>query len=75
MKKGSKRTLSRLELLRLAGAADTTREAAEGDDLLVLGYVSEIRVRLSEFETRQRRRDFTHVFEVRAQVLPAGLGG
>ena len=45
-----KRTLSRLELLGLAGAANTTREAAEGDDLLVVRDVAKVGVRLRELE-------------------------
>ena len=43
-------TLSRLELLGLASTADTTRETAEGNDLLVFGNVAEVRVRLRELE-------------------------
>ena len=46
-----KRTLSRLELLGLAGAANTTREAAEGDDLLVVRDVAKVGVRLRELES------------------------
>ena len=46
-----RRTLSLLELLGLAGAADTTSEPAEGNDLLVLGDIAKVSVRLGQLET------------------------
>jgi hypothetical protein len=50
MLKGNSLTLSSLELLCLAGASDTTIEPTEGDDLLVLLHVTEIRVSLGELQ-------------------------
>ena len=44
------RTLSSLELLRLASAANTSREATERNNLLVLLHVRKILVRLGQFE-------------------------
>ena len=44
------RTQCRLELFRLRRATDTTGEATEGDDLLVVLDVAEVRVRLRELE-------------------------
>ena len=68
------RTLSRLELFRLASATHTTRKSAERDDLLVFGHIPEVCIGLGELESCQRCRDFPHVFEVGAQVLAAGAG-
>ena len=45
-----RRTLGRLELLRLASTANATSESAEGDDLLVVLDVAEVGVRLRELE-------------------------
>ena len=42
--------MCRLELLRLAGTADTTIESPEGNNLLVLQDVTEIGIRLWEFK-------------------------
>lgn len=39
-----------LELLRLAGTADTTVESPERDNLLVLRDVAEVGIRLWEFK-------------------------
>ena len=44
------RTLSRLELLRLASTADTTVEPPEGDDLVVGEDIAEVGVRLRQLE-------------------------
>ena len=44
------RTLGRLELLRLAGTADTTSKSAERNDLLVLLDITEVGVGLRELE-------------------------
>ena len=43
-------TLCRLELLRLAGTADTTIESPEGNNLIVLQDVTEVGIRLWEFK-------------------------
>ena len=45
------RTLCRLELLRLAGATDTSSKTAEWDDLLVVGNVTKVSVGLGQLET------------------------
>ena len=44
------RTLSRLELLRLASTADTTVEPPEGDDLVVGEDIAEVGVRLRQLK-------------------------
>ena len=44
------RTLRRLELLRLGSTSNTTVEAPEWNDLLVLCDVSEVGVRLCQLE-------------------------
>ncbi len=44
------RTLCRLELLRLAGTADTTIESPEGNNLIVLQDVTEVGICLWEFK-------------------------
>ena len=44
------RTLSRLELLRLAGTANTTVEPPEGNDLVVGEDIAEVGVRLRQLE-------------------------
>ena len=48
------RTLCRLELLGLAGTANTTSETTEGDDLLVLRDVTKVSVGLGQLETYQQ---------------------
>jgi hypothetical protein len=48
--KGTNHTLCRLELLRLAGTADTTVESPERNNLLVLRDVAEVGIRLWEFK-------------------------
>lgn len=47
----TKRTLRRLELLRLGRASNTSCEPSEGDDLLVLRDIAEIGVGFGELET------------------------
>ena len=47
----TRRTLCRLKLLRLAGATNASVEPPEWDDLLVVGDVAEVGIRLAKFET------------------------
>ena len=48
------RTLGRLELLGLRGTANTTSEATERNDLLVLRDVTKVSVGLGQLETYQQ---------------------
>ena len=65
------RTLSSLELLGLAGTANTARESAERDDLLVVGYVAKVGVCLRELEACTRIEPTLSV--PRSRVQPTSL--
>ena len=52
-----------------------TLRPAERHDLLVLRYITEIRIGLRELHAGEHRRDLPHVLEMRAEVLPSGFRG
>lgn len=68
-------TLRRLELFYLCCPANTTRETAERNGLSVFKDVTKVRVSLGQFQARKRSSDFSHVLEVRAEVLSSSTGG